>query len=119
MGQARRAEADLRELQAIAFLHQHVARGDFEPLEGDLAMPAMLLRPHDRDAADDVPAGAVAVEQEGGEALARIVGRPRHEDEVCGILGAGDEPLAAGDDVGVSPPLGAGLDHAGSDPPPG
>ncbi len=76
-------------------------------------MAAMLLGTHDPDAADDVPAGAVPVEQEGGEAPARVVGGPGHQDEVGRVLRPGDVPLAAGDDVGVAPPLGPGLDHAG------
>ena len=46
-------------LQPVADAHQHVLVGDLEPVEVQLAMPAMFLRPHDRDAADDVasPAG--------------------------------------------------------------
>ena len=62
--------------------HQHVLVGDLEPVELQLAMAAMLLRPHDRDAAHDAPAGLVVVEQERGEALARIVGGARDQDEM-------------------------------------
>ena len=71
--------------------------GDLEPVELELAVSAVLLRSHDRDAAHDAPAGLVAVEQERGQALARIVGRARHQDEMLRDAGAGDEPLAARD----------------------
>ena len=82
MRQPRRAEADLRRLQPVADLHQHVLVGDLQPVEFQLAMPAMLLRAHDRDAAHDAPARLVGVEQEGGQAVARVVGGARDQDEV-------------------------------------
>ena len=49
--------------------------GNLEAVELELAMAAVLLRPHDRNAPHDAPARLVAVEQERGEALARVVGR--------------------------------------------
>ena len=72
--EARGAEPDLRDLEAVAHVHQPVLVGDLEPVELELAMPAVLLRAHDRDAPHDAPARLVAVEQERGEAFARIVG---------------------------------------------
>ena len=64
-----------------------------EPLERELAVPAMFFRPHDRNAPDDAPARLVAVEEEGRQAVARIVRRPRDQDEVLGFLRPGDEPF--------------------------
>ena len=75
-------------------------------------MAAVLLRPHDLDAAHDAPAGLVLVEQERGDALALVVGGARREDEMRGAVGAGDEPLAAVDFPCVAVLLGIGLDHA-------
>ena len=54
------------------------------PVEHELAMAAVLLRPHDRDAPHDAPAGLVAVIEEGGEPAARVVGGARHENEMLG-----------------------------------
>ena len=66
------------------------------------------------------PAGLVPVEQEGGQALARVVGGPRHQDEMRGLLGAGDVPFAAGDHVGVAAAARPGSGSSpGSEPPPG
>ena len=93
--QPRRTEPDLRDAQAVAVIHQHVFVRDFEPVEFELAMAAVLLRPHDRNAAHDAPAGLVLVIEERGEAAARIVGGARHQDEMRGAVGAGDEPFAA------------------------
>src|SRR5262245_49253526 len=61
MGEPRRTEAYLRDLQPVADAHQHVLVRHFEPLEGEFAMAAVLLRPHDRDAPQDAPAGLVAM----------------------------------------------------------
>ena len=47
MRQPRRAEPDLRDLQAVADAEQHVVVGDFEAVEFELAMAAVLLRSHD------------------------------------------------------------------------
>ena len=94
----RGAEADLRDLEPVADVHQPVLVGDLEPVELELAVPAVLLRAHDRNAPHDAPAGLVAVEHERGEALARIVGGLREQDEMLRDAGAGDEPLAAVDD---------------------
>ena len=44
MGQARRPEADLRDLQPLPFAQEHVLGRDLEPVEVELAMAAMLLR---------------------------------------------------------------------------
>ena len=68
MGQARRAEPDLRQLQPLPFPEQHVSGRDLEPVERELAVPAMFFRPHDRNAPHDAPARLVPVEQEGRQA---------------------------------------------------
>ena len=113
MGEARRPEPDLGDAQSVADLHQHVLVGHFEPFEGEFAVAAMLLRPHDRDAAQDAPAGLVAVEEERGEPAARIVRGAREQNEMVGDARAGDEPLVAVDHPGVALLLRAGADHAG------
>ena len=82
MGQPRRTEPDLSDAQAIADLHQHVLVRDFETFEQKLAVAAMLFRPHDGNAAEDLPAGLVAVKQERGEPAPGIVRRARNQDEM-------------------------------------
>ena len=47
MRQPRRAEPDLRHLQAVADAHQDVVLGDFEPVETQLAGAAVFLRARD------------------------------------------------------------------------
>src|SRR5229473_2141564 len=113
VGEPRRPEPDLGRAQAVADPHQHVLLRHLEPLEEELAMAAVLLRAHDRDAANDAPARLVAVIEEGGEAAAGIVGGARDQDEMAGDAGAGDEPLAAVDHPAAALLLGAGPDHAG------
>src|SRR4030095_11361338 len=68
-----------------------------EPLEEKLAVAAVLLRPHDRNASQDAPARLVAVIEEGGEPAPRVVRCARDEDEMIGDAGPGDEPLVAVD----------------------
>jgi hypothetical protein len=68
----------------------------------------MLFRPHDLDPAQDAPARLVLVEQEGGQPVARVVGRARDQDEMACLSGAGDEPFAAMDGIGVAALFGAG-----------
>ena len=82
MREPRRAEPDLRHLQAVADIHQHVLVRDFEPVELELAMAAVLLRSHDPDAAHDAPARLVLVKEERGEPVPLVVGRARDEDEM-------------------------------------
>src|SRR5262245_43559961 len=89
MGEPRRPEPDLGDAQAIADLHQHVLLGHFQALEEKLAVAAVLLRPHDRNAAQDAPARLVAVIEEGGEPAPRVVGGARDENEMIGDTGAG------------------------------
>ena len=50
-------------LQAVADVHQHVLVGDLEAVELELAMAAVLLRPHDLDAPHDAPARLVAYDR--------------------------------------------------------
>ena len=113
MGEPRRAKPHLGDAQAVADLEQHVVVLDFEPVEIKLAVAAMLLGAENADAAHDMPAGLVAVEQERGEAAPGIVGGARHQDEMRRAVGAGDEPFAAVDDPFAAAALGAGADHAG------
>src|SRR3974390_1940657 len=80
--EARRSETDLRHTQAVAFLHQHVFLRHFEAVIFDLAMTAVLLRTHDRDAAHDAPARLVLVIEERGQPAPRIVRRARHYDVI-------------------------------------
>ena len=78
MIQARRAKADLCDLQSVPFFHQPVIRIDFQPVKADLAMPAMLFRTHDWNTAFNVPPRLVFVEQKGRKAFSRIVRGARH-----------------------------------------
>src|SRR6185437_12538197 len=111
--EARGAEPDLRDLQPVAHTHQAVLVGYLEAVELELAMPAVLLGPQDRDAAYDAPARLRGVEEERGEPLARIVRRLRDEDEVPGDAGAGNEPLAALDAPRVAAACRRGEHHRG------
>ena len=97
--------------EPVADAEQHVLVGDFEAVEFELAMPAMLFRPHDLDAAHDAPAGLVAVIEKGGEPAALVVGGARDDDEMRRFRGAGDEPFAAADDPFAAFLLGGGADH--------
>jgi hypothetical protein len=90
-------EADLRHLEAVADVQQHVLVGDLEPVERELAVPAVFFRPHDGDAAHDAPTRLAGVEEERRKASALVVRRARDQDKVLRFPGAGDEPLAAGD----------------------
>ena len=99
--------------QAVAFVHQHVLGRDFQTVEFELAMAAVLLRPHDRDAPHDAPARLVLVIEERGQPAARIVRGARDQDEMRGAVGAGDEPFAPAHDVAVAFLLGAREHHAG------
>ena len=101
------------DLEPVADAHEHVLVLDLEAGEDQLAMAAMLLRAHDRDAAHDLPAGLVAVEQEGGEPAARIVRGAGDDDEVLRHPGPGDEPFAALDDPPAAASGRPGADHAG------
>src|SRR5262249_29178469 len=75
MGEPRRPEPDLGDAQSIADVHQHVLVGYFEAIENELAVAAMLLGAHDRNAPHDLEAGLAAMKQETGEAAPRILGR--------------------------------------------
>src|SRR5262245_16429299 len=113
MGEPRRPEPDLGDAQPVTEAHQHVFVGDLEALEDKLAMPAVLLRPHDRNPPDDLEAGLVAMKQKSREAAARIVRGAGNQNEMIGNAGAGDEPLMAADHPAVALLLSAGTDHAG------
>ena len=113
VGEPRGPEPDLGDPQSVADLHQHVLVGHFEPLEDQFAVSAVLLRPHDGNAAQDAPARLVTVIEEGGEATPRVLRRARHQDEVIGDAGPGDEPLVAVNDPAIAFLLRVGADHAG------
>src|SRR5262245_18960618 len=84
VGESRGAEPDLGDAQSIADLHQHVLVRHFESFEEKLAVAAVLLRPHDRNAAQDAPARLVAVIEEGGEPAPRGVRWAAGADETAG-----------------------------------
>ena len=111
VGEPRGAEPDLRELEAVADVHQPCVVGNFQSVELELAVPAVLLRPHDRNPAHDAPPRLVAIEQERGQALARVVARLRNQDEVLRDACASDEPLATVHDPSVAAPLRARANH--------
>src|SRR5262249_41408091 len=113
VGEPRRPQPDLGDAEPVADLEQHVLVRHFEAVELELAVAAVLLRPHDPDAPHDAPAGLIAVVEKGREPVTLVVRRARHEDEVFCFAGAGDEPLAAADDPLVALALGPGHDHAG------
>ena len=73
MGQARDAKSGLHDLQAAAFLQQKVGGRDAQPVEFQLAMAAMLLGPHDRDAAQDTPARIVVDQRTGTVVIGKNV----------------------------------------------
>ncbi len=68
-----RAEANLRDLETIADFQQAVLVRYLEPVELELAVPAVLFRSEDRDAPHDPPARVVAMVKKCAQALARIV----------------------------------------------
>src|SRR5262249_50398780 len=84
MGEPRRPEPDLGDAQAIADVHQHVLVGHFEALENELAVAAMLLRAHDRNAPHDLEAWLVAMEEKAGEAAPRVIRGARDQNEMVG-----------------------------------
>src|SRR5581483_12137696 len=67
MGQTRPAEPYLHHLETVPNSEQPVFIRNLETIEAQLAMSAMLLGTHDRDAPHDLPTRRVAVEHEGGE----------------------------------------------------
>src|SRR5947199_1813127 len=113
MGQPRRTEPYLSDAQAITDLHEHVLVRHFQTFEQKLAVATMLFRPHDGNAAQDLPAGLVAVKQERGEPAPGIFRRARNQDEMPGNSSSGDEPLVAIDDPTMPLPFRARADHGG------
>ena len=111
MRQPRRAKPDLRAFEAVADTEQDIFVSDLKAVEFEFAMPAMFLRPHDVDAADDAPARLVAVIEKGGEPAALVVGSARDDDEMRRLRGAGDEPFAAADDPLAVSLFGRRADH--------
>ncbi len=99
--------------ETVAFRHQDVFERDLEAVELKLAMAAVFLRPHDRNAAQDAPAGLVLVIEKRGQAPARIVGCFRNQDKMRGTVRAGDEPLASAHHIAVVLFLGAREHHSG------
>ena len=110
MRQPRDAQPGLDHAHPPPLAQHEVARGDAQALEQQLAMAAMLLGAHDRDAPQDPPAGIVAVKQKAAQPVARIVRGPRDQHEMLGRARAGDEPLVAVDHVIIAVP-GRGRAH--------
>ncbi len=113
MREPRRPEPDLGDAQPVAEFHQHVLVGNLEAFKHKLTMPAVLLRPHDRNAPHDLKAGLMTMKQKSREFASRIVGGARDQNEMVGNAGAGDEPLVAADHPAVALFLCTGTDHAG------
>ena len=67
VGQPRGSEPDLRDLQPVALVQQDVFGRDFQSVELELAMAAVFMRPHDRNAAHDSPARLILVKQKCGQ----------------------------------------------------
>ena len=111
MREAGRPEPYLGGSQAVAHLHQHVLVRDLEPFEHQLAVPAVLLRSHDGNAAQDAPAGLVAMKEKGGEAAPRVIRGARDQNEMLGDPGAGDEPFVPVDRPAVALALRAREHH--------
>src|SRR5262249_7976806 len=101
MGQPRGPEPDLRDLQSVTFAQKDVFGRDFQSIEFELAVATVLMRPHDRNAAYDSPAGLVLVKQERRQTPTSIVTGARNKDEMRGALRARREPLASLDDVAL------------------
>src|SRR6185312_8293836 len=57
VGEPGGAEPDLGDAEPIADLHQYVLVRNLQPVENQLAVAAVLLRTHDRDAPHEFPAG--------------------------------------------------------------
>src|SRR6516165_5433250 len=113
VSQPRRAEPDLGHFQSITDAEQHIFVVDFEAVEFKLAMAAVFLRPHDRDASYDAPARLIAVIKKRGQPAAPIVRGSYDDDEMRRLARAGDEPFTAGDDPFAVFLLRARADHAG------
>src|SRR3546814_18270381 len=73
MRQAGRTQAYLRQLQAIAHLHQAVFVGNKHVVKANFAMTAMLFGAHDVYASHNLPARIVFMEQKSRQPLAGIV----------------------------------------------
>src|SRR3546814_6728311 len=102
MRQAGRTQAYLRQLQAIAHLHQAVFVGNKHVVKANFAMTAMLFGAHDGYAPHNLPARIVFMEQKSRQPLAGIVRSAGDEDEMrCGggasneVLDAIDDPMVA------------------------
>ena len=91
--QPRRTEPDLRDLEAITFTQQHVLARNFQSIEFELAVTAMLVRAHDRDAANDAPARLILVVEERRQTTPLVVRCARDQDEVSSALGTGEQTI--------------------------
>ena len=80
--QACRPKPDLRDLEFIALVQQDVFGRNFESVELELAMTAMLMRSHDRDTAQNAPAGLILVEQERSQTTPFVVAGASNQDEM-------------------------------------
>ena len=89
--------ANLHALHALTHTHQAVLVWDLQPIEFHLAMAPMLLGPHDRNAANDLPARLIFVEQKSRQIAACIIRCARQQNEMLGHACPGDEPFVAVD----------------------
>src|SRR4029079_14529535 len=84
-----------------------------KPIEFELANAAVLLGPHDRNAAHDAPAGIVTMVEKGGEPAARIIRFSRDQNEMFRECRARDKPLSSVYGIYPAAPLRARQHHPG------
>src|SRR6202012_3945900 len=113
MGEPGGTKANLHSLHALAFAHQPVLIGNFQAIENQLAMTAMLFRAHDGNAPLDMPAGLLAVEEKSRQATARIIRGAGEQDEDLRCSSTGDEPLMAMYDPAIAALFRPRQHHAG------
>src|SRR5215471_1579609 len=111
MRQSCRTKPDLRNLESVAFFKQQILSRNFQPVELEFAMAAMLMRPHDGDAPHESPAWLVLVEQKRCQTTPLVLAGTGNKNEMPRPLGAGGKPLAPLDDIAVAFFLGPGPYH--------
>src|SRR6218665_887824 len=98
MRETRRAETNLRDLETIAHFQQTTFVRNFQTVENDFAVPAVLFRPHDGNATLDTPPRLRSIEEKSSETFTLVVRSTGNKNEVLCAFSAGDKPLATGDD---------------------
>ena len=111
MRQTGRAKPDLRHLEAVAHLHQYVVVRNFEPVKGNLAVPAMFFRSHDRNTPHNVPARLIPIKQKRRQPFSRIVGCAGDQNEMLRFRRTRNIPFATMDRPSACLPLRPCLDH--------